>query len=385
MMGKMVTEIRVPALGEAVSQAVVSKWYKKNGDFLNLDEPLLELETDKVTIDVPVSASGQLSEVLVKEGETVEIGDLVALITTEEDHLKSKSEWNEVGPPTPTPSARKLIAENHLLIDKVKGSGKRGQILKEDVVNTLSRQHNSSVLKSAFPSVKAGERVRMSRLRRTIASRLKNAQNTAAILTTFNEVDMTAVITLRKRYRDVFEKKHGIKLGFMGFFTKAVCCALKEVPALNTEIDGDDVLYKNYAHIGIAVSTEKGLVVPVVRDADRLSIVEIEKEIGRLAQSARDGRLSFSDMQDGSFTITNGGKYGSLMSTPILNMPQSGILGMHAIRERPIAINGQVVIRQMMYLAVSYDHRIVDGQEAVTFLVRVKESLEYPERFIFDI
>jgi len=292
----------------------------------------------------------------------------------------------------PAPSAAKLMAENALKADALAGSGKRGQILKGDVLGALVNVSAMPQAAAAVPRAAASaddsareERVRMTKLRQTIARRLKDAQNTAAMLTTFNEVDMSAVMALRQQYRELFEKKHGVKLGFMGFFTKAVCHALREIPALNAEIDGTDIIYKNFAHIGIAVGTDKGLVVPVVRNADHMSIAEIEKEIGRLGLLARQGKLSMADMQGGSFTITNGGIYGSLMSTPILNAPQSGILGMHSIKERPIAVKGQVVIRPMMYLAVSYDHRIVDGQEAVTFLVRVKESLENPERLVLDL
>lgn len=296
----------------------------------------------------------------------------------------------------PAPSAAKLLAESNIAVDQVSGSGKRGQVLKGDVLDAISKGAPSQPVET--PKVPAAprapsaegdavreERVRMTKLRQTIARRLKDAQSTAAMLTTFNEVDMKAVMDLRARYKDIFEKKHGVKLGFMGFFTKAVTHALKEIPAVNAEIDGTDIIYKNYAHIGVAVGTDKGLVVPVVRDADAMSIAEIEKEIGRLGIAARDGKLSVADMQGGTFTISNGGVYGSLMSTPILNAPQSGILGMHKIQERPMVVGGQIVIRPMMYLALSYDHRIVDGKEAVTFLVRVKESLEDPERLVLDL
>jgi 2-oxoglutarate dehydrogenase E2 component (dihydrolipoamide succinyltransferase) len=292
----------------------------------------------------------------------------------------------------PAPSARKLMDEEGLAAGAVAGSGKRGQVLKGDVLDALAR---GSAAPSPAPAMARGpaapddesreERVRMTRLRQTIARRLKDAQNTAAMLTTFNEVDMGPVMELRKSYKELFEKKHGVKLGFMGFFTKAVCHALKEIPAVNAEVDGDDIIYKNYCHVGVAVGTEKGLVVPVVRDADQMSIAEIEKEIGNLGRKARDGELSMADMQGGTFTISNGGVYGSLMSTPILNAPQSGILGMHKIQDRPMAVGGEVKVRPMMYLALSYDHRIVDGKEAVTFLVRVKESLEDPQRLVLDL
>jgi len=294
----------------------------------------------------------------------------------------------------PSPAAAKMLEENKLSSDAVAGSGKRGQVLKGDVIDALASGAAAAVTAEApavarAPSSEADqvreERVKMTRLRQTIARRLKDAQNTAAMLTTYNEVDMTAVMELRKKYKDLFEKKHGVKLGFMGFFTKAVCHALKEIPAVNAEIDGTDIIYKNFCHVGVAVGTDKGLVVPVVRDADDMSIAGIEQKIGRLGRAARDGELSLADMQGGTFTISNGGVYGSLMSSPILNAPQSGILGMHKIQERPVALGGQVVIRPMMYLALSYDHRIVDGKEAVTFLVRVKESLEDPERLVLDL
>ncbi len=295
----------------------------------------------------------------------------------------------------PAPAAAKLLAENNISADQVDGSGKRGQVLKGDAIAAIAKASSAPAAAPAAPvaaraptaveDVSREERVKMTRLRQTIARRLKDAQNTAAMLTTYNEVDMKAVMDLRNKYKDIFEKKHGVKLGFMGFFTKAVTHALKELPAVNAEIDGTDIIYKNYCHVGMAVGTDKGLVVPVIRDADQMSIAEVEKELGRLAKAARDGTLSMADMQGGTFTITNGGVYGSLMSSPILNAPQSGILGMHKIQERPVVIGGQVVIRPMMYLALSYDHRMVDGKEAVTFLVRVKESLEDPERLVLDL
>jgi len=396
----MATEIRVPTLGESVTEATVGKWYKKPGETVQADEPLVELETDKVTVDVPAPAAGTLTEILVKEGETVEVGTLLGSLgeggTAAPKAPAAKTAAPAAEKPAaaamqPAPSAAKMMAEKNLSADQVEGSGKRGQILKGDVLYALAKGGTGTSAPAATRAPAAAEdaareeRVRMTKLRQTIARRLKDAQNTAAMLTTFNEVDMTAVMELRKRYRDVFEKKHGVKLGFMGLFTKAVCHALKEIPAVNAEIDGTDLIYKNFANIGVAVGTEKGLVVPVVRDADQMSIAEVEKEIGRLGRLARDGKLGVGDMQGGTFTITNGGIYGSLLSTPILNAPQSGILGMHAIKERPMAIGGQVVIRPMMYLALSYDHRIVDGQEAVTFLVRVKESLEDPERLVLDL
>jgi 2-oxoglutarate dehydrogenase E2 component (dihydrolipoamide succinyltransferase) len=430
----MATEIKVPTLGESVTEATVGKWFKKAGDAVAADEPLVELETDKVTIEVPAPAAGTLDEIVVKEGETVNVGALLGSISAggaaakpaAQPTPKQEAAVAQASAPTaaastkeaaaqqagtagegpieqrsmpPAPSAAKLLAEQNLSADQVSGSGKRGQVLKGDVLDAIARgapsQPAEPPREPAAPAAARApsspddapreERVRMTKLRQTIARRLKEAQSTAAMLTTFNEVDMKAVMDLRSKYKDVFEKKHGVKLGFMGFFTKAVTHALKEIPAVNAEIDGTDIIYKNFAHIGVAVGTDKGLVVPVVRNADAMGIADIEKEIGRLGIAARDGKLSVADMQGGTFTISNGGVYGSLMSTPILNAPQSGILGMHKIQERPVVIGGQIVVRPMMYLALSYDHRIVDGKEAVTFLVRVKESLEDPERLVLDL
>ncbi|MBY3387822.1 2-oxoglutarate dehydrogenase complex dihydrolipoyllysine-residue succinyltransferase [Rhizobium laguerreae] len=424
----MATEIRVPTLGESVSEATVGTWFKKVGDAIKADEPILELETDKVTIEVPAPASGTLSEIVVAAGETVGLGALLGQIAEGAAAAAAPAAAAPVAAPAapaaaqpaaaapaqpavaaaassssasvstmpPAPAASKMLAENNLSAVQVDGSGKRGQVLKGDVIAAVAKGISApAAAPAATPAAARGpstvedasreERVKMTRLRQTIAKRLKDAQNTAAMLTTYNEVDMKAVMDLRNKYKDIFEKKHGVKLGFMGFFTKAVTHALKELPAVNAEIDGTDVIYKNYCHVGMAVGTDKGLVVPVIRDADQMSIAEIEKELGRLAKAARDGSLSMADMQGGTFTITNGGVYGSLMSSPILNAPQSGILGMHKIQERPVAIGGQVVIRPMMYLALSYDHRMVDGKEAVTFLVRVKESLEDPERLVLDL
>ncbi|MEM6712833.1 MAG: 2-oxoglutarate dehydrogenase complex dihydrolipoyllysine-residue succinyltransferase [Pseudomonadota bacterium] len=508
----MPSEIRVPTLGESVTEATVASWYKQPGEAVNADEPLVELETDKVTVEVPSPEAGTLGEILVKEGETVEVGtllgmlgesngaapaepkalaappaaapapdakpaELVDVITPSAGESVTEAEVGEIsvkvgdavkaddvlleletdkaaqeipspvagtiaelvvksgdvvepghlllriapgegasavsaaGEPAPAapasapaaptpasstsmppaPSASRMMAETGVSVDA--GTGKRGQVLKGDVINAIAS--GATAAPAAAPaSVRAPsapddetreDRVRMTRLRQTIARRLKDAQNTAAMLTTYNEVDMGPVMDLRKEYKELFEKKHGVKLGFMGFFTKAVTHALKEIPAVNAEIDGTDIIYKNFAHIGVAVGTDKGLVVPVVRDADQMSIAEIEKEIARLGKAARDGKLGMDSMQGGTFTISNGGVYGSLMSSPILNAPQSGILGMHKIQERPMAVNGQVVIRPMMYLALSYDHRIVDGKEAVTFLVRVKESLEDVKRLVLDL
>ena len=505
----MATEIRVPTLGESVTEATIAQWFKKPGDAVNADEPLVELETDKVTVEVPAPVSGKLDSIDVKEGETVEVGTLLGSIlegaagaasapaaaaaapaekaapaaaaetievlvphagesVTEAEvgewsvkvgdvvkaddilvELETDKAAQEVPSPVagtvveiaqatgatvepgnllckiakgegaavaaaapapaaaapapavsgsgmpPAPSAAKMLAEKGLAADQVAGSGKRGQVLKGDVLAAVAAGATAAPAAAPAPiAVRAPsaptdevreERVRMTKLRQTIARRLKDAQNSAAMLTTYNEVDMKPIMDLRKQYKDIFEKKHGVKLGFMGFFTKAVTHALKEIPAVNAEIDGTDIIYKNYAHIGVAVGTPKGLVVPVVRDADQMSIADIEKEIGGLGRKGRDGKLSMADMQGGTFTISNGGVYGSLMSSPILNAPQSGILGMHKIQERPVAINGQVEIRPMMYLALSYDHRIVDGKEAVTFLVRVKESLEDPQRLVLDL
>lgn len=416
----MATEIRVPTLGESVSEATVGTWFKKVGDAVKADEPILELETDKVTIEVPAPTSGTLSEIVAQAGETVGLGALLGQIaagaaaaaaapaaaapaaapaapapTPAAPVAAAAAAAASVSSMPPAPAAAKMLAENNLSVDQVDGSGKRGQVLKGDVIAAVAKAAAAPAAAPAAPTAPRGpstvedagreERVKMTRLRQTIAKRLKDAQNTAAMLTTYNEVDMKAVMDLRNKYKDVFEKKHGVKLGFMGFFTKAVTHALKELPAVNAEIDGTDIIYKNYCHVGMAVGTDKGLVVPVIRDADQMSIAEIEKELGRLAKAARDGSLSMAEMQGGTFTITNGGVYGSLMSSPILNAPQSGILGMHKIQERPVAIGGQVVIRPMMYLALSYDHRIVDGKEAVTFLVRVKESLEDPERLVLDL
>ncbi|WP_296035227.1 2-oxoglutarate dehydrogenase complex dihydrolipoyllysine-residue succinyltransferase [uncultured Agrobacterium sp.] len=414
----MATEIRVPTLGESVSEATVGTWFKKVGDTVKADEPLVELETDKVTVEVPAPASGVLTEIVAQNGETVGLDALLGQIAEGAAGAATSAPAPAAPAPAaaptpaaapaaaapapaasgsvpPAPAAGKLLSENNLSADQVDGSGKRGQVLKGDVLAAVAKGVSAPAAApapvaaarpvSAEQDAVREERVKMTRLRQTIARRLKDAQNTAAMLTTYNEVDMKAVMDLRNRYKDVFEKKHGVKLGFMGFFTKAVTHALKELPAVNAEIDGNDIIYKNYCHVGMAVGTDKGLVVPVIRDADQLSIAGVEKELGRLAKAARDGSLGMADMQGGTFTITNGGVYGSLMSSPILNAPQSGILGMHKIQERPVAIGGQVVIRPMMYLALSYDHRIVDGKEAVTFLVRVKESLEDPERLVLDL
>ncbi|GGG02129.1 MULTISPECIES: 2-oxoglutarate dehydrogenase complex dihydrolipoyllysine-residue succinyltransferase [Rhizobium] len=410
----MATEIRVPTLGESVSEATVGTWFKKVGDTVKADEPLVELETDKVTVEVPAPASGVLTEIVAQNGETVGLDALLGQIAEGAAGTAAAAPAAKPAEAAPAPAAAapaaaapaggssmpaapaaaKVAADANISTADIDGSGKRGQVLKGDVLAAIAKG-SSAPAPAAVPAAPRAvssaedapreERVKMTRLRQTIAKRLKDAQNTAAMLTTYNEVDMKAVMDLRNRYKDVFEKKHGVKLGFMGFFTKAVTHALKELPAVNAEIDGTDIIYKNYCHVGMAVGTDKGLVVPVIRDADQRSIAGVEKELGRLAKAARDGSLSMADMQGGTFTITNGGVYGSLMSSPILNAPQSGILGMHKIQERPVVVGGQIVIRPMMYLALSYDHRIVDGKEAVTFLVRVKESLEDPERLVLDL
>jgi 2-oxoglutarate dehydrogenase E2 component (dihydrolipoamide succinyltransferase) len=417
----MATEIRVPTLGESVSEATIGRWFKKPGDPVKADEPVLELETDKVTLEVNAPASGTLGDIVAKDGETVSPGAVLGSIVEGGAAAAAapapKAEAPKAAPapapapaapapaaPTPAaapgaardhgPAVARLAAESGVSPAGLAGSGKDGRVTKGDMLAAIATGGAASPAPAAPVQVRAPsapvdaereERVKMTKLRQTIARRLKDAQNTAAMLTTFNDVDMSAVMQLRSQYKDVFEKKHGTKLGFMGFFTKAVIQALKDVPAVNAEIDGQDLVYKNYYHIGIAVGTEKGLVVPVVRDADDLSVAGIEKKITDFGRRARDGKLSIDEMQGGTFTITNGGIYGSLMSTPILNAPQSGILGMHRIEDRPVVRNGQVVVRPMMYLALSYDHRIVDGKEAVTFLVRVKEALEDPARLVLDL
>ncbi len=403
----MSVEIVVPALGESVSEATVAKWYKKTGEAVKLDELLLELETEKVTLEVSASAEGVLETILKKEGDVVAVGELLGSIRAGSVIIKqNSSEISNVEPAksaaiipvaivgekrvdpltTMPPSVQKLVAENNLNPETITGTGKDGRINKGDVLSSLAAT-NIAITRDVVASAqdKPVEKVRMSRLRKTIAQRLKDSQNTAAILTTFNEIDMLNVMNLRKKYRDVFEKKHGVKLGFMSFFVKAVVNALQEVPAVNAEIDGEYILYKNYYDIGVAVGTDQGLVVPVVRDADKMSFSAIEKEIVSLATKARDGKLSMSDLTGGTFSITNGGVYGSLLSTPIINPPQSGIIGLHNTQERPVAIDGKVEIRPMMYVALSYDHRIIDGKDAVTFLIKVKQAVENPERLLFDL
>jgi 2-oxoglutarate dehydrogenase E2 component (dihydrolipoamide succinyltransferase) len=404
----MATEIRVPTLGESITEATVGKWFKKAGESVQSDEPLVELETDKVTLEINAPSAGVLSEIAAETGQTVAIGALLgqlsggAAVAAQAPAAKAAPAPVASTAMPPAPAAAKMAAEDKIDLASVAGSGKRGQVLKGDVIAAARAPSPLAApallqppapvpapmpVARTIPSDDSAreERVRMTKLRQTIARRLKDAQNNAAMLTTFNEVDMSEVMALRARYKDAFEKKHGAKLGFMGFFVKACVQALREVPAVNAEIDGADLVYKNYYHLGIAVGTDKGLIVPVVRDADKLSLADIEKAIAAMGKRARDGQLKLEELQGGTFTITNGGIYGSLMSTPILNAPQSGILGMHKIQDRPIALGGKVEIRPMMYLALSYDHRIVDGREAVTFLVRVKEALEDPARLVLDL
>ncbi len=426
----MAVEIRVPGLGESVTEATVGQWFKKEGEAVNADDPLVELETDKVTIEVPAPAAGTISEISANEGDSVEIGAVLGAIIEGRGAVSASASADASAPESgaaiaattgadpapampPAPSARKIMAEQGLAAASVEGTGRRGQVLKEDVLRVIEGGAGVAEAPAVAPApvpdaasapvapAPAGpapsgpaaprsdeereERVRMTRLRQTIARRLKEAQNNAAILTTFNEVDMSAVMDLRNQYKDLFLKKHGVKLGFMGFFVKAVVTALREIPEVNAEIDGTDVIFKNYYHIGVAVGTPAGLVVPVLREADRLSLAGVESGISDLAVKARDGKLSMDDMTGGTFTISNGGVYGSLMSTPILNAPQSGVLGMHKIEQRPVVVDGEITVRPMMYLALSYDHRLVDGKQAVTFLVRVKENIEDPKRMILEL
>ncbi|WP_242678837.1 2-oxoglutarate dehydrogenase complex dihydrolipoyllysine-residue succinyltransferase [Rhodobacter calidifons] len=404
------TDVMVPALGESVSEATVSTWFKKPGDAVKQDEMLCELETDKVSVEVPSPVSGVLAEILAPEGTTVAANARLAIVTegaaattAAKTEAPAPKEERKEEPAAKSvedaPAAKKAMAEAGLTPDQVQGTGRDGRIMKEDVARTVAGAAGAQAATAAPAPAPAAlprapvpaddaareERVKMTRLRATIARRLKDAQNTAAMLTTYNEVDMSGIMDLRNAYKDAFEKKHGVKMGFMSFFVKACCHALKEVPEVNAEIDGQDIVYKNYVHMGVAVGTPSGLVVPVVRDADQMGFAAIEKKIAELGARARDGKLSMAEMQGGSFTISNGGVYGSLMSSPILNPPQSGILGMHKIQDRPVVVNGQIVIRPMMYLALSYDHRIVDGKGAVTFLVRVKEALEDPRRLLMDL
>lgn len=395
----MKAEIKVPSLGESVTEATVAKWFKKEGEAVAMDELLVELETDKVTLEVNAPVSGTIEKIEAPEGATVEVGALLGFIKEGAVAAKTASVTSIKAPKQPakapeapkaapqlapvvaSPAARKIAAENNLVARDIPGSGKDGRVTKADALAAAS----APAVVSVSSNEPREERVKMTRLRKRIAERLKESQNTAAILTTFNEVDMSNVMALRNQYKDVFEKKHGIKLGFMSFFVKAAIAALKELPAVNAEIDGDDIVYKNFYDIGVAVGTPQGLVVPIVRDADRLSFAGVEGAIVNLGKKARDGKLTVEDMTGGTFTISNGGVYGSLLSTPIINPPQSGILGLHKIQERPMVVNGKVEARPMMYLALSYDHRIIDGKEAVTFLVRVKDAIEDPQRLLLDL
>ena len=427
----MASEIRVPTLGESVTEATIAQWYKKPGDAVAMDEPLCELETDKVTIEVPAQSAGVLAEVVVNEGETVEVGALLGSIgegagtaapaaseaaaapaETPQAETASEAETPQEATPSPaaptqmappdkqidtsalSPAARRVVEEHGLDPAQITGTGKDGRLTKEDALKAAGGGQTAPA--SPAPPAAAApiaaaqqgareERVKMTRLRKTIAARLKESQNTAAQLTTFNEVDMGALMDVRREYKDLFEQKYGARLGFMGFFARACVTALSEIPAINAEVTDDEIIYKNYINMGIAVGTEKGLVVPVIRDVQNMGLADIELAVAEMGRKARDGKLAIDDLQGGTFTISNGGVYGSLMSTPILNMPQSGILGMHKIQDRPVVMDGQIVVRPMMYLALSYDHRIVDGKEAVTFLVRVKESLEDPERLLLNI
>ena len=406
----MSIQIKVPAMGESVTEATIARWLKKEGDAVKQDEPLVELETDKVNVEVPSPAAGVLEHIEVQQGGTVSVGTVLGAVKegaapkpeakVERRAEPSKTEAPKPAPqaeakntPPPPPSVRRIAEEEKLDVASLAGSGMRGQVTKGDALKALETAKTAASAKPAQapapsgprPQAEREERVTMSRLRKTIALRLKESQEIAAQLTTFNEVDMSKVMALRTTYKDSFEKRHGVKLGFMSFFVKACVAALKEIPGVNAEIDGEDIVYKNYYDIGVAVSTERGLVVPVVREADVLSLAEIEKTIGDFGMRARDNKLKLEELLGGTFTITNGGVFGSLMSTPILNMPQSGILGMHKIQNRPVAVGDKIEIRPMMYLALSYDHRLVDGREAVTFLVRVKENLEDPQRMLLDL
>ena len=388
----MMIELKVPTLGESVTEATVGTWFKKVGDKVAVDEMICELETDKVTIEVPSTISGVVSKIIVKEGETVGLDAILALLeegvaTVEKDETSNiKTAENN----TPeklknhknAPSAEKIMKEKNIDPSSLKGTGRDGRIMKEDVMSLPS---NKDVQAGDMSSPRSEEKVKMTRLRQTIARRLKESQNTAAMLTTYNEADMTAILKIRSEFKDQFFSKHGVKLGFMSFFVKACCKALEEVPEVNAQIDGDQIIYKHYVNMGVAVGTDNGLVVPVLKNANIMSFSEIEQEINKMGLLARDGKLSIADMTGGTFTISNGGIYGSLMSSPILNSPESGILGMHKIQERPMAIDGKMEIRPMMYLALSYDHRIVDGKGAVTFLVRVKENLEDPRRLLINL
>jgi len=419
----MATDVIVPTLGESITEATLGQWLKQPGQQVKADEPIASLETDKVAVEVPAPVAGVIGELVAAEGDTVNVGAVIARITAGAEAVSAATpkveDQTAVGqaeaaaPPAPaaapanepdgsqtlSPSVRRAVLEHHVDPSKIRGTGKDGRLTKDDVLLAArTGQAEARVAVPAAPAVAAApaapavssgdrkeERVRMSRLRQTVAKRLKEAQNTAAMLTTFNDVDMTAVIEARTKYKDLFEKKHGVRLGFMGFFTKAACLALRDVPAVNAAIEGDDIVYRDYADISVAVSAPSGLVVPVIRDADKLSVAEIEKTIGDFGKRAKDGTLKMDEMKGGTFTISNGGVFGSLMSTPIINPPQSAVLGLHRIEERPVVKDGQIVARPMMYLALSYDHRLIDGREAVTFLVALKNAIEDPTRLLIDL
>ncbi|WP_336972764.1 2-oxoglutarate dehydrogenase complex dihydrolipoyllysine-residue succinyltransferase [Sphingobium aromaticiconvertens] len=411
----MATEVKVPTLGESVTEATVGQWLKKPGEAVALDEPIVSLETDKVAVDVPAPVAGTLGDIIAKEGDTVNVGALLATINEGAAAAAAPaavpaakaeaaapapaasatvSDDEEGGNLTLSPAVRRLVLEHGLDPSKIKGTGKDGRLTKDDVTAAMAsgtaKASESAASTAAAPAASSGpsrgqERVKMTRLRQTVAKRLKSAQETAALLTTFNDVDMTAVIEARAKYKDLFEKKHGVRLGFMGFFTKAVTMALKDIPAVNAQIEGDEIVYNDFADISVAVSAPNGLVVPVIRNAESLSVAEIEKTIGTYGKKAKEGQLTMEDMKGGTFTISNGGVFGSLMSTPIINPPQSAVLGLHRIEDRPVVRDGQVVVRPMMYLALSYDHRLIDGREAVTFLVAVKNAIEDPTRILIDL
>ncbi len=412
----MATEVKVPTLGESVTEATVGTWLKKPGEAVAVDEPIVSLETDKVAVDVPSPVAGTLGEQIAKEGDTVNVGALLAIINEGASAGAAPAAKAEAAAPAPaatatapatdddesgnltlSPAVRRLVLEHGLDPSKIKGTGKDGRLTKDDVTAAVAAgtakateaaaSAPAAVAAPAAPSApgRAQERVKMTRLRQTVAKRLKEAQNNAALLTTFNDVDMTAVIEARAKYKDLFEKKHGVRLGFMGFFTKAVCMALKDIPGVNGQIEGDEIVYNNFCDISVAVSAPNGLVVPVIRNAESMSVATIEKTIGDFGKKAKDGLLTMEDMMGGTFTISNGGVFGSLMSTPIINPPQSAVLGLHRIEDRPVVRDGQVVVRPMMYLALSYDHRLIDGREAVTFLVAVKNAIEDPTRLLIDL
>lgn len=414
----MATEVKVPTLGESVTEATVGQWLKKPGEAVALDEPIVSLETDKVAVDVPSPVAGTLGDIIAKEGDTVNVGALLAMVNegaaaaaaspapaakaeaaapapAASAPAPTASDEEEGGNLTLSPAVRRLVLEHGLDPSKIKGTGKDGRLTKDDVTAAVAAGTAKAAASApasapaadapAAGPTRAQERVKMTRLRQTVAKRLKEAQNTAAMLTTYNDVDMTNIIEARAKYKDLFEKKHGVRLGFMGFFTKAVCMALRDIPGVNAQIEGDEIVYNNFCDISVAVSAPTGLVVPVIRNAESLSVAEIEKTIGGFGKKAKEGKLTMEDMKGGTFTISNGGVFGSLLSSPIINPPQSGVLGLHRIEDRPVVRDGQIVIRPMMYLALSYDHRMVDGREAVTFLVAVKNAIEDPTRLLIDL